>query len=200
MRRIRSIALVHEILSHEAGDDVPFIEIVRPLVRMVEEGLLSPDHPVDFKVTGDAGKLPATIATPLAVVLNELLQNVVDHAYPDRGRRPTGGHVAARARQRRRRAAGRGSPTTGPGCPTGSRSTRPPGSGLSIVRTLVTTELDGTIELVPGRARATGPGTVVDVAGAARRRHRARSVRGSTTVALGRVTAPRGGGPVSDAA
>ena len=37
MRRIRSIALVHEILSREAGDDVPFLDIVRPLVRMVEE-------------------------------------------------------------------------------------------------------------------------------------------------------------------
>ena len=37
MRRIRSIALVHETLSREAGDDVPFVEIVRPLVRMVDE-------------------------------------------------------------------------------------------------------------------------------------------------------------------
>ncbi len=92
VRRIRSIALVHEILSHEAGDDVPFIEIARPLVRMVEEGLLSPEHPVDIKITGDAGKLPATIATPLAVVLNELLQNVVDHAYPASADLPSG-HV-----------------------------------------------------------------------------------------------------------
>ncbi|MDZ7732320.1 MAG: histidine kinase N-terminal domain-containing protein [Acidimicrobiia bacterium] len=83
VRRIRSIALVHETLSREAGDDVPFIEIVRPLVRMVEEGLSSPERPLDFKVVGDAGTLPAPIATPLAVVLTELLQNVVDHAYPE---------------------------------------------------------------------------------------------------------------------
>src|SRR5207302_67420 len=33
-RRIRSIAIVHEILSREAGDQVPFDEIVRSLVRM----------------------------------------------------------------------------------------------------------------------------------------------------------------------
>ena len=83
MRRIRSIALVHETLSREAGEDVPFIEILRPLVRMVEEGLFSPDRPIDFKVEGDAGTLPATIATPMAVVLTELLQNAVDHAFPD---------------------------------------------------------------------------------------------------------------------
>ena len=71
---------MHETLSREAGEDIPFIEIVRPLVRMVEEGYSSPDRPLHFKVSGDAGKLPATMATPLAVVLTELLQNVVDHA------------------------------------------------------------------------------------------------------------------------
>ena len=38
VRRISSIALVHETLSREAGDDVAFVEILRPLVRMVEEG------------------------------------------------------------------------------------------------------------------------------------------------------------------
>src|SRR5690606_39641067 len=39
VRRIRSIALVHEILSREAGDDVAFVDVVRPLVRMVEDGM-----------------------------------------------------------------------------------------------------------------------------------------------------------------
>ena len=82
VRRIRAIALVHETLSREAGDDVAFVEIVRPLVRMVEEGMSSEDRPVRFTVEGDAGFLPATVATPLAVVLNELLQNAIDHAFP----------------------------------------------------------------------------------------------------------------------
>jgi two-component sensor histidine kinase len=83
VRRIRSIALVHETLSRETGDDVSFNDIVRPLVRMVEESLLSPDRPVRVSVEGDAGKLPARVATPLAVVLTELLQNAVDHGYPE---------------------------------------------------------------------------------------------------------------------
>ena len=58
VRRIRSIALVHEILSREAGDDVAFIEIVRPLVRMVEEGMSSEDRPITFNVEGEAGRAP----------------------------------------------------------------------------------------------------------------------------------------------
>ena len=83
MRRIRTIALVHESLSREPGDDVAFIEIVRPLLRLAEEGLQSPDRPVRFSVQGDGGRIPARVATPLSVVLTELLQNAVDHGFPE---------------------------------------------------------------------------------------------------------------------
>src|SRR3954468_20157557 len=79
VRRIRTIALVHETLSREVGDDIAFGEILRPLARMAEETLQSPDRPVRFHVSGEGGKLPAATATPLAVVLTELLQNAVDH-------------------------------------------------------------------------------------------------------------------------
>ena len=85
VRRIRSIALVHETLAYEAGNTVPFGEIIRPLVRVVEDGLTSPDRHIRFTVEGDPGDLPAEVATPLAVVLTELLQNAVEHGFPDNG-------------------------------------------------------------------------------------------------------------------
>jgi two-component system, sensor histidine kinase PdtaS len=83
--RIRSIALVHETLSSTTGasQEVDFDEIVRPLVRLVEEGLLSPDRHVRMIVEGEAGALRAEVATPLAVVLTELLQNAVRHGFPE---------------------------------------------------------------------------------------------------------------------
>ncbi len=90
VRRIRTIALVHESLSREPGEDIAFIEIVRPLLRLAEEGLQSPDRPVRFTVSGDGGRIPAHTATPLSVVLTELLQNAVDHGFPEGGR---GGEV-----------------------------------------------------------------------------------------------------------
>ena len=48
-------SLVHEALSREPGDDVTFLEIVRPLVRLAEEGLQSSDRPVRFSVIGVVG-------------------------------------------------------------------------------------------------------------------------------------------------
>jgi two-component system, sensor histidine kinase PdtaS len=172
VRRIRSIALVHEILSHEAGDDVPFVEIARPLVRMVEEGLLSPDRPIEIKITGDAGNLPATVATPLSVVLNELLQNVVDHAYPGeealggpgRPERPEGapGHVLLEFDNDGRELRACIS-DDGVGLRADFSVDASTGLGLSIVRTLVTTELGGTIDFGPGEGDADWPGTSVEL-------------------------------------
>lgn len=147
VRRIRTIALVHEALSREPGDDVAFVEIVRPLLRLVEETLQSPDRPMKFEVIGDGGRLPATVVTPLSVVLTELLQNAVDHGYTEGA---GGGSVVVRLSC---------SDTElnvaviddGMGIAADFSLDDATGLGLSIVRTLVTTELAGTIEMRPAQ-------------------------------------------------
>ena len=147
VRRIRTIALVHETLSREPGDDVAFLEIVRPLLRLAEEGLQSPDRPVRFTVQGDGGRLPSTIATPLSVVLTELLQNAVDHGFPEGS---TGGDVVVVLHHEE---GNLGITVVNDGRPLepGFELNTATGLGLSIVRTLVTTELDGTITMRLGQ-------------------------------------------------
>jgi two-component sensor histidine kinase len=144
-RRIRSIAIVHETLSREAGDVVSLNEIVRPLARLVEDTASSPEHTIRFKVEGDAGELPGEVATPLAVVLNELMQNAVDHAFPAGsdgaealvevmlGR--ADGYVEIEVRD------------NGTGLPDQFTLEGSRGLGLSIVQALVTSELQGSIEM-----------------------------------------------------
>ena len=142
-RRIRSIALVHEILSREAGEQVPFDQIVAFLVRMAEDATVSPEVPVRFSVEGTAGELPASLATPLAVVLSELLQNAVEHGYPEGSKGGlvrvlldnVGGqlHVVVR--------------DDGRGLPAGFTIDRTRSLGLSIARDLVTSQMGGTITL-----------------------------------------------------
>jgi two-component sensor histidine kinase len=143
VRRIRTIALVHETLSREPGEDISFIEIVRPLLRLVEEGLQSADRPVTFEVKGDGGRLPATVATPLSVVILELLQNAVDHGFPEGS---VGGSVVV-ALSHDDEALHIRVVNNGIGLSPDFDFSTATGLGLSIVRTLVTTELAGTIEM-----------------------------------------------------
>jgi two-component sensor histidine kinase len=147
VRRIRTIALVHETLSREPGDDVAFVEIVRPLLRLVEESLQSPERPMRFMVIGDGGRLAATVVTPLSVVLTELLQNAVDHGFPEGD---GGGNVAVRLQVEESELL-ISVIDDGRGIPAGFKLADAKGLGLSIVRTLVTTELAGTIEMRPAR-------------------------------------------------
>jgi two-component system, sensor histidine kinase PdtaS len=161
VRRIRSIALVHEILSRDVGDDVPFVDIVRSLVTMVEEAMVTADRPIQVTVKGDGGVLPAAMATPLAVVLNELLQNALDHAYPARlDLEADSAQVTVHIRR------DDGVLTVaveddGAGLPEGFELDTSMGLGLSIVRTLVTTELSGDIGISRGGGEGDRPGTIV---------------------------------------
>ena len=71
---------------------------------------------------GSAGQLPAEVATPLALVLTELLQNAVEHAFG-----PAGGHIVILARAGRGTASG-GGRDDGAGLPTNSTSRAHSGS------------------------------------------------------------------------
>ncbi|MEX0846561.1 MAG: histidine kinase N-terminal domain-containing protein [Ilumatobacteraceae bacterium] len=146
VRRIRTIAVVHETLSREVGDDVNFIDIVRPLLRLSEEGLQSQDRPIRFTVQGDGGRLPTTVATPLSVVLIELLQNAIDHGFPEGS---AGGDVVVQL-SRTGAVLTIGVINDGIGLDPGFELNKATGLGLSIVRTLVTTELGGTIMMRSG--------------------------------------------------
>jgi two-component sensor histidine kinase len=157
-QRIRSIAIVHETLSRDTGDVVPFAEIVRPLVRTVEESVSTPDVKLHFEVQGDAGSLRGDVATALAVVLNELMQNAVDHAFPRDSSEPVAGNVVVRL--------GRDDgelmvevADDGIGLSDGFSIDASKGLGLSIVQALVSGELGGSMELGP--AEPDGSGTHV---------------------------------------
>jgi two-component sensor histidine kinase len=162
VRRIRSIALVHETLSRSSGDDVDVGEVVRPLVRTVEEGLTSPDLRLDFVIEGDGGRLSSPEATSLAVVTTELLQNAVDHAYPPGTLLPgERGRVVVRLR-RMPAELELSVVDDGVGLAEDFDPATSDSLGLSIVRGLVD-ELQGRISFGVDRAGRTHPGTRVDV-------------------------------------
>ncbi len=162
-RRVRSIAIVHEILSREPSDQVPFDEIVTSLIRMAEDSVVH-SRDLTFEVTGELGEVPADVATPLAVVLAELLQNAVEHAFlhfkagDAEGSGSTGGSRAGLtpAQQPGHIRVHLVNDLTclmleviddGSGLPEGFDIDATQSLGLSIVRDLVRSQLDGTITM-----------------------------------------------------
>jgi two-component sensor histidine kinase len=156
VRRIRSIALVHETLSRAAGEELEFGEILRQLTRMAEEGLVMPDRAVEFSVDGDAGELRAEVATPLALVVSELLQNAVEHAFPDGH---PGGHVHIALENDGVELCVRVE-DDGVGLPPGFSLEKNSSLGLTIVAALVDSEMSGVISM---ESPDDADGTVVEL-------------------------------------
>ena len=147
MRRVSSIAMVHETLSVSIDESVDFDEIVDRLLGMLSDVTGSAEH-VELTRTGTFGELAAEQATALVLVLTELVQNAVEHGFRP-GQR-------GRADVRAERSRGRLAVTitdNGSGLPAGFNSETTDRLGLQIVRTLVAAELGGTIEI---RSRADG--------------------------------------------
>lgn len=146
-RRVRSIALVHEILSREATEQIAFNEIIEPLVRVAAQTALVTDHHVEFDVMGEAGELEAELATPLAVVLAEILANAVEHAFPD-GETSDGEDPAIRVNLvNDGRLLHVEISDNGMGLPKGFSIQTTRSLGLSITRSLVESQLRGEIDM-----------------------------------------------------
>ncbi len=161
-RRVRSIAVVHEVLSREPGEEVIFDEIVRSLVLLVEDTVLAL-HPVEIVVNGDLGTLSTDLATPLAVALAELLTNAVEHAFTGFGGTENDhvGVVTLNLYQEKDYAIAE-IRDNGRGLGENFSLDVPTSLGLSIVRDIIRAQLHGTIEM-SNVAYADGGGTFVRV-------------------------------------
>ncbi|HEU4329619.1 MAG TPA: histidine kinase N-terminal domain-containing protein [Lapillicoccus sp.] len=152
-RRVGTIALVHETLSKGFDETVDFDEVADQGFRAVAE-VAAYDKRIERVRTGDSfGRLRAEDATSLAMILSELVQNAIEHGFPD----DHGGTVSVDVKR-----------VPGvPGAPdvltvkisddgVGIRGERRPGSGLGtqIVQSLVQ-DLRGTIRWSPAEPHGT---------------------------------------------
>ena len=71
-RRVRSIAVVHEILSRDTADEVDFNDILPSLLRMAED-LGRDDRQVRIAYRGEAGELHASVTRYGIASTEELL-------------------------------------------------------------------------------------------------------------------------------
>jgi two-component sensor histidine kinase len=149
VRRVGSIAAVHETLSTAFDEQVEFDAIATKVLAMCAE-VATTGAPVTVVRTGTFGVLTAEVATSLAMVLTELVQNAVEHAYPD-GR---AGRIEVLV-DRSPHALVVQVVDDGAGLPPDFDLASSKRLGLQIVRTLLNAELGGQLVLEPALPRGT---------------------------------------------
>jgi len=141
-QRIAAIAVVHDTLARTGEEALDFDDVAARVINLVRDmspALTGSDVEVIVDVTGRFGNMPEDLATPLATVLAELVQNAVEH-----GAAPHGGHVVIDAR-RDDQGVTMSVRDDGPGLPADVDTVAADRLGLSIVRTLVADQLGGTL-------------------------------------------------------
>ena len=152
VRRVGSIAIVHETLStspDDSAEEVDFDEVADRLRRMVSEVSAGPDQ-VRTSRAGSFGTVTSEVATPLAMALTELLQNAAQHGFGPDGQ----GAIVLRVEREPDRLVV-AVEDDGRGVTEGFEAATSTSLGLSIVRTLVG-ELGGSLRIGP---RNGTPGT-----------------------------------------
>lgn len=85
IHRIRSIAAVHDMLSEKGFQLVDVKGVLQRIAQTTSEQLTRPRQEITIAVRGENLELNSRVATALAVVVNELIQNSVEHAFTGRG-------------------------------------------------------------------------------------------------------------------
>ncbi len=81
IHRINSIATVHEVLSERGFRLVDVKDVLQRIVRETAETMTFPHQTITLTVLGEPVQLPSRAATALTLVVNELVQNALEHAF-----------------------------------------------------------------------------------------------------------------------
>ncbi|ASW86963.1 MULTISPECIES: sensor histidine kinase [Mycobacterium] len=150
VRRVSSIALVHDALSMSVDEQVNLDEVIDRILPIMND-VASVDRPIRINRVGDLGVLDSDRATALIMVITELVQNAIEHAFDPAVEE---GSVTIRA-ERSARWLDVVVHDDGRGLPDGFSLETSDSLGLQIVRTLVSAELDGTLGMTQAPARGT---------------------------------------------
>jgi two-component sensor histidine kinase len=78
--RIMSVAVVHEFLSQDEESIINIYDVCRRITQEFVNGTLDPEKRIELKLEGERQfMLPAQQATSCALIVNELIQNAVEH-------------------------------------------------------------------------------------------------------------------------
>jgi two-component sensor histidine kinase/putative methionine-R-sulfoxide reductase with GAF domain len=91
LNRILAIASVHELLAREDLDSISVKKIAQQIVAATTQTMVAPGKVIQFSIEGPDILLPSSQANSVALILNELTQNAVEHGF---GEGSDEGHIA----------------------------------------------------------------------------------------------------------
>jgi two-component sensor histidine kinase len=142
INRILSVAVIHEFLAHQDARVINIRDVSQRIINQMREGVLDREQRIRLDLRGPNIYLPTQPATVCALVINELLQNALEHGYE----RQEGGTVTVNLQDD-------GEQITvsvdddGVGLPEEFDLSQTASLGLQIVKTLAEGDLKGTFEL-----------------------------------------------------
>ncbi len=84
VNRILSISIVHEFLSQQDKEYIDVKEVAKNILELVIESMTAPDFIITVTFEAEEAILPSEQATSVALAINELLQNSIEHGFVGR--------------------------------------------------------------------------------------------------------------------
>jgi len=139
VRRVASIALVHETLSNQSSE---FVEFDLVLDQIIKNALDLNPRSIGYKKIGEFGSFDSKTATALSLVITELIHNALEHGLSETGDQLTV-EISKNGNQYLVSVCDNGS-----GLPEEFNIEKSANLGLQIANTLTKNELNGSINLV----------------------------------------------------
>jgi len=86
VNRVLSMSVIHEFLSQDEHRSINLRDVCQRIANQVADVARNPEQDLEIRVHGPQVRLPASQATPAALVVNELLLNAVEHGLGQRSR------------------------------------------------------------------------------------------------------------------
>ena len=86
VNRVLSMSVIHEFLSQDEHRPISLRDVCQRIGNQVTQVSSSPEQEIEIRVSGANVRIPASQATPAAMIINELLLNAVEHGLRDRRR------------------------------------------------------------------------------------------------------------------
>lgn len=81
INRILSISVVHEFLSQQGEENIDVVEVTTNILTLIKQNMIDNSFNLTAEFSGDNIILPSKQASSLALIINELILNSIEHGF-----------------------------------------------------------------------------------------------------------------------